>query len=386
MNTNHHLILIAGEASGDLHGAHLVEALKAQDPSLTFSGLGGEKMKNAGVTLYADLTKLAVVGFIEVLKHYKEFKEIFDMTLEHIRRKRPSAVIFIDYPGFNLRLAREVKKLGIKTIYYISPQVWAWKKNRVFAIQRDIDKMLVIFKFEEEFYQQYGIKVSYVGHPLIDAIQDLTPKEKIFNQFNLDENKLTLGLLPGSRIKEIERHMPLLLETAAYLKAKYPMMQFIMIKAPTIERRLIEEYLKNISLPISIAEYDQYSVINACQLCVVASGTATLETAILGKPMVVIYKTSFLTWLLAKLFIKIPDIGLVNVVAKKRIVPECVQFQATPKNIAAELEHILTDETRIAEIKTELRKMRQQLDQGGASERAAGEILSVLSGQKTVFP
>lgn len=378
---NPHLILIAGEASGDLHGAHLVEALKAQNPSLIFSGLGGEKMKNAGVTLVHDLTKLAVVGFVEVLKHYREFKKIFDLTLEHIRRVRPAAVIFIDYPGFNLRLAREVKKLGIKTIYYISPQVWAWKKNRVFAIQRDIDKMLVIFKFEEDFYQRFGIKVSYVGHPLIDAIQDLIPKEKICGRLNLDENKLTLGLLPGSRVKEIERHMPLLLQTAAYLKAKYPMMQFVLIKAPTIERRLLDNYLKDISLPIAVAEHDQYSVINACHLCVVASGTATLETAILEKPMVVIYKTSFFTWLLAKLFIKIPDIGLVNVVAQKRIVPECVQYQATPKNVAVELEKIFTDETRIAEIKIELKNMRRQLDQGGASDRAAGEILSVLSGQ-----
>jgi lipid-A-disaccharide synthase len=374
-----HIILIAGEASGDLHGAHLVEELKLQNPNLTFSGLGGPQMREAGVDLYFDLTKLAVVGFVEVLKHYSEFKRIFNMTLEKIRTAKPDAVVFIDYPGFNLRLAKEVKKLGITTIYYISPQVWAWKKNRVFAIQRDIDKMIVIFKFEEDFYQRYGIKVSYVGHPLIDAIQDLKPKSEVFQELKLDEFKLTLGLLPGSRLKEIERHMPVMIEAAAYLKARYPMMQFVLVKAPTIDRELLESYVNEVSLPIVIAEQDHYSVVNACDLCVVASGTATLETAILEKPMVVIYKTSFFTWLLAKIFVTIPNIGLVNVVAQKRIVPECVQFAANPTNIAHEIEYIFTDETRIAEIKMELKKMRRQLDQGGASERAASEVLKMIS-------
>lgn len=373
-----HIVLIAGEASGDLHGAHLVNALKELNPSLRFSGLGGEKMREAGVDIYHDLTKLAVVGFIEVLKHYKEFRRVFNLTLDKIRQTRPDAVVFIDYPGFNLRLASEVKKLGIKTIYYISPQVWAWKKNRVYAIKRDIDKMIVIFKFEEEFYRQFGIEAAFVGHPLIDGIRHLTPPEEILAKLNLDEYKFTLGLLPGSRIKEIERHMPIMLEAAAHLKAKYPMMQFVLLKAPTIEHKFLESYLKETSLPIVMAEDDHYSVLNACSFCIVASGTATLETALLGKPMVVIYKTSFLTWLLAKLFVKIPNIGLVNVVAQKRIVPECVQFEATGKKIAQEIENIFTDETRIAEIKLELQQMRRQLNQGGASERAAKIILETI--------
>ncbi|HLF18120.1 MAG TPA: lipid-A-disaccharide synthase [Candidatus Omnitrophota bacterium] len=373
-----HIVVIAGEASGDMHAAHLVDEMKHLNPSLTFSGLGGESMKQCGVELYHDMTKLAVIGFVEVLKHYGEIKRIFERAINEIKERKPACVILVDYPGFNLRLAKELKKLSAKVIYYISPQVWAWKKNRVRQIKKNVDKMLVIFQFEKDFYARLGMDVTFVGHPLMDSMEITVEKDKFLTSHGLEEYRLTVGLLPGSREKEIQRILPLMLGAVRMLQEKYPMLQFLIVKAPTIEATLIQEELQKAKMQIKIIEEDRYNAIHTCDLCLVASGTATLETALLLKPMVVVYKTSFLTWLLAKLFVTIPDIGLVNVVAGKRIVPECIQFQATGKQIAQELENIFKDEVRIARIKSELGELKRSLDVGGASQRAAEEILRFL--------
>jgi len=370
-----HFILVAGEASGDLHGAHLVEAIKRIAPSTTFSGLGGPKMRSSGVKLYDDLTQMAVVGFWEVVKHYRGIKKIFYSFLDKIEATRVDAVILIDYPGFNLRLARELKKRNIKVLYYISPQVWAWKKNRVYLIKNNVTKMLVLFQFEVDFYAQFGIDVHFVGHPLIDTVQVNTSKENFLTSNNLSTKTLTIGILPGSRQKEIEDLLPIMLTAAEILRSEFPNIQFLILKAPTIPGFSIKKYLQGSSLSHRIIEEDTYNGINACDVCMVASGTATLETAILQKPMVVVYKTSLLTWILAKLVVKIKNIGLVNVVAGKRIVPECVQFQATGKKIAAELKSIFTNEPRIASIKTDLKSVKTSLGLSGASQRAAEEIL-----------
>ena len=373
-----HIVIVAGEASGDMHAAHLIEAIRRLDPQITFSGLGGQKMKENGVEIYSDLTKIAVVGFGEVLKHYGEFKAVFQLIVKKINEIRPLAVILVDYPGFNLRLAKKIKKKNIKVIYYISPQVWAWKKKRVYLIKKVVNQMLVLFQFEKDFYARYQIPVDFVGHPLIDNIKINSPKESFLETLGLTNYKLTVGLLPGSREKEVERHLPMMLEAAKILHKEFPMMQFILIKAPTISGELISQHIASLAFSLKVAEDEAYDAINACDVCMVASGTATLETAILQKPMVVIYKTSLLTWLLARLFVKIPDIGLVNVVAGKRIVPECVQFQATGEQIAKELKSIFTDELKIAEIKSELKKVKESLGPGGASERAAKAILKSL--------
>ena len=370
-----HFILVAGEASGDLHGAHLVEAIKSLAPSTTFSGLGGEKMKSSGVELYGDLTQMAVVGFWEVLKHYGNIKKTFHLILKKIDLTHVDAVILIDYPGFNLRLARELKKRNIKVIYYISPQVWAWKKNRVHFIKKNVDQMLVLFPFEVDFYAQFGVTVHCVGHPLIDTIQVNTPKGNYLTSLDLSTKTLTIGILPGSRQKEIEVLLPIMLTAAKNLISDFPEIQFLILKAPTIPRSSLEHYLEGSALTYRIIEDNTYDGINACNLCMVASGTATLETAILQKPMVIVYKTSLLTWILAKLVVKIKNIGLVNVVAGKRIVPECVQFQATGTIIAKELKNIFTNEPKIAEIKTNLKSVKESLGLSGASQRAAEEIL-----------
>jgi lipid-A-disaccharide synthase len=377
-NNSKHVMVIAGEASGDLHAAHLVDALRNQDPSLIFSGLGGEKMRASGVHIYHDLTKFAVVGFVEVLKHYSEFKRIFNSILKEIDEVKPAAVILIDYPGFNLRLAKEIKKRGIKVIYYISPQLWAWKENRVEIIRKHVDLMLVFFQFEETFYARHGIDVTFIGHPLIDIVDVKTTRQLVHTLYGFQDYKLTIGLLPGSRAKEIQSLLPVMVSAAQDIARDFPMTQFLVMKAPTISREDITHHLSGASIPIGIVEGNTYDGINACDVCMVASGTATLETAIMLKPMVVVYKTSLLTWLMAKALIKIPNIGLVNVVAGKRIVPECVQFDATGAKIARALKEMFTNEIRLAEVKENLRRVRESLGPTGATNRAADSILLLI--------
>jgi len=378
MTEKKHIILVAGEASGDMHAAHLVDALKKIDPLLTFSGLGGRHMQASGVTLYKDMTRLAVVGFVEVLRHYREIKQSFELIRKKVLEIKPRAVILVDYPGFNLRLAKELKKKNIKVIYYISPQVWAWKEERVKQIKEHVDEMLVLFPFEADFYARFGVKVHFVGHPLVDAVKTTQSKKNFQNAAGIRPHYPTVGLLPGSRQGEIENLLPVMLEAAALMKKEFPNLQFVLIKAPTIPEALLREYLSKSPLDIAIIEEHIYDGINICDVCMVASGTATLETAILKKPMVVVYKTSFLTWVLAKLFVKIPDIGLVNIVAGRRIVPECVQFEATGRAIARELINIMTNELQIAEIKSGLQKVKESLGESGSSRRAAEEILKVI--------
>lgn len=373
-----HLILVAGEASGDMHAAHLVKELKKLNPQLTFSGLGGPQMRASGVALDEDLTRLALIGFVEVIRHYAEIKKVFNLILTKIKERRPAAVILVDYPGFNLRLAKKIKKLGIKVIYYISPQVWAWKENRVHLIHRYVDKMLVLFPFEQELYARYNIPVVCVGHPLVDTVKVDWDREKLLSSLGLPPGPLTIGLLPGSRQKEIDTLLPLMLQTAELLQKQTPVIQFLLMKAPTIEHHYLIPFLNKTKITLKIVDERIYDGINACDACLVASGTATLETALLQKPMVVVYKTSFLTWFLAKLLIKIPYIGLVNVVAGRKIVPECIQFGATATRMADELQQMTPHPQRLFEIKEKLAGVKKLLGEPGATRRAAAEILKTI--------
>lgn len=374
-----HIIIVAGETSGDIHGSLLVRELKVLHPQLTFSGLGGPRLRQAGVTLYEDLTQIAVVGFWEVLKNFFKFKKIFDNVLRRIEETKPAAVILVDYPGFNLRLARAIKKRQIptKVIYYISPQVWAWKESRVNLIRQVVDQMIVLFSFEKKFYQKRGFAVEFVGHPLMDHIQVKQTKEQTLAALGWNANRLTIGILPGSREKEVDQILGPMLGAARKIYQEFSSVQFLILKAPSISSTRIARFLPLQDLPILVVDHS-YDFLNACDVCLVASGTATLETAILGKPMVVIYRTSLLTWALAKMLIKIPYIGLVNVVAGKKVVAECIQFDANAKKIAEELRAIFTNEPRVAEIKSELRNVKESLGESGASRRAAQKISRFL--------
>ncbi len=377
-NPKKHLIIVAGEASGDDRAAELIAEMKKQDPHITFSGLGGKKMAEQGVEIYFDLASIAVVGFTEVFKHFQTIKNAFNLILKKIDERKPAAVILVDYPGFNLRLAKELKKRNVPVIYYVSPQVWAWNAKRIELIKKVVDKMLVFFSFEEALYARHDYKVDFIGHPLIDRVKINLEKDAFLKEIGFLGNFRTIGLLPGSREKEVQNIFPIMLKAAQYLYQKNPEFQFLVFKASTIDTKILHHYLKNTSLPIQIISEKTYDGINACDFCLVASGTATLETAILQKPMIVVYKTSLVTWALAKLLIKIPNIGLVNIVAGKRIVPECVQFNATAKTIAYQAISLLSHEEKLDQIKKALREVKSALGAPEASARAAQAILNFL--------
>jgi lipid-A-disaccharide synthase len=368
-------MIVAGEASGDMRAAGLAFALKKLDPTLRLSGIGGTHMRQAGVECFADITELAVIGIAEVVKNLSRIKKVFDQTLQQIDATHPDCVILVDYPGFNLRLAREIKKRKIKIIYYISPQVWAWREKRVLNIKELVDRMIVLFPFEQNIYDKYGMKVDYVGHPLVDEIIVDKNQREALKSIGLSAGKTTIGLMPGSRAKEVERHLSCMLEAAQILFKQNKERQFILLKASSIPLKLIEDIMLEYKhLPLKIYDGPTYDGINAMDAVIVASGTATLECALLKKPMVIIYKTSWLTYAIAKAVIKIPYIGLVNVVAGKKVAEELIQNEANAANIAHELEAALTN----PHIVEELAAVKTSLGKPGASLRAAQLVLKEL--------
>ena len=373
------LMIIAGEVSGDMRAAEVAEALHAAAPSLKFTGVGGEYMAKAGVECFADITELAVIGFSDVIKNYGRIKKVFNQILAQVDQRRPDAVLLVDYPGFNLRLARKLKERNIKVVYYISPQVWAWREKRIKTIKEVTDKMLVLFAFEQAFYKKHKMDVDYVGHPLIDQVKVTVNPNDVIKALNLNPAQPIIGLLPGSREKEITRHLPVMVKAAEILFKKNDNRQFIILKATTIEESLIKELTKNSRCPFHIVEQNSYNEFNAMNACMIASGTATLEAAILKRPMVIIYKTSWLTYVLAKIFVKIPYIGLANIVAGHSVVPELIQDKATPQNIAQEMEKLLLDHKLIHRIQKEFSKFPLWLGEPGASQRAAKIILKELN-------
>jgi lipid-A-disaccharide synthase len=372
------IIIVAGEASGDLLASRLVAAIKDILPGTRFYGLGGDGMRGEGVEIFYDLTRLSVVGFFEVIKHLVTIREVFDLLLEKAEAIKPDCVILVDYPGFNLRLARELKKRDIKVIYYVSPQIWAWGLGRVHLIKKIVDKMIVIFKFEEDLYKGYGVDASFVGHPLLDVAKPTISKSQFMPSVGLAPNKTTIALLPGSRDKEVERLLPIMLQACKIIRKLNPQIQLVLLKASTVNNKIFKKCLKNIDFSLPATTNQTYNGLNAADCAIVASGTATLETAILQIPMVVIYKVSFLTWLFIKPMIKIPHIGLVNVVAGKKIVPECLQYQAKPEIIARHILEILEPD-KLSAIKNELAKLRGSLGEEGASRRAAQIVADLLS-------
>jgi len=374
------IFICAGEVSSDLHASNLVKALKEISPDIKFFGLGGEKMKNAGVDLIYNLVNLAVVGFFEVLKNLSKFKEIFNQTLKRLDQEKPDLVILVDYPGFNLRLAKEVKKRNIPLIYFISPQVWAWGEKRIHLIKEVVNKMIVLFKFEEDLYQKYGIETEFVGHPLLDMVKPTLSEMEFKNLLQISEKDRVIALLPGSRISEVTKHLPIMLKAAKIIfeKSRDKKIQFLVAQAPTLKNELFQIVKKETSIPITIVKDKTYDCLNISKLALVCSGTATLETAIMERPMVVIYKISAISALLLKPMLKIPDIGLVNVAAGKRIVPECVQNKAKPRLIAQEALSILTSPQKITEIKQNLISVKQKLGSPDVSKRAAQIIFNFL--------
>ena len=374
------IMIIAGEASGDLHGSSLALALKEIEPDIKLIGMGGEKMVKAGLRSFRDIEDLSVIGLFEILTSLKKFKAAFNLLAEKLDSEKPDCVVLIDYPEFNLRFAREAKKRGIPVVYYISPQIWAWRKGRVRTVKEFVDKMIVILGFEKDFYAKEGVDAEFVGHPLLDSVRPSFKKEDFARKYGLEPAFKTIALLPGSRLTEIERNLPVMLKAAKRIKDRFGNTQFILAKPTEIKASVYEKILKKAALKPAIAEGYPYDCINAAELVLVASGTATIETMILEKPMLIIYKVSFLTWLAGKLLVKIPNIGLVNIIAGEKIVPELIQFDATPSNISSEVSSLFSSPEKTEAMKVRLAAVKAGLGGPGASRRAAEIILKQLSG------
>ena len=339
------VMLVAGEASGDLHAAKLAAGVLAKRADVRFFGIGGNEMRKAGVDVLIDSADLAVVGLFEVLAHRKVIFNALNQMRELLRTEPPDLLILTDYPDFNLRLAQTAKQLGIKVLYYISPQVWAWREGRVNTIRERVDMMAVVFPFEENFYQKHQVPVRYVGHPLNEEVIASTGRNILLQEFGLNPEKKTVGLFPGSRQSEIRRLLPIILESAVKLKQNHPELQFLLPIASTLTREDFKPYLVDYQeLAITMISDRSYDVMEACDAIVTVSGTVTLEVALLGKPMVIINKLAWLSYHIVKRMFKLDYIGLCNIVANEPLVPELVQHDAKPAKIVSEIEKMLYDE------------------------------------------
>ncbi len=375
------IVFVAGDPSGDAHAARLIDTLKARDASLTFSGLGGPAMQRAGMSLLDDLTTTAAIGPFDAARHLARFRVAAHRLKEHLGRQRPDLAILVDFGDFNLPvIAPLVNRYQIPIFYYISPQLWAWGRFRLRYVRRYVDRMLVFFKFEEEFYQRAGVPVTWVGHPLAESAKPSLNREEARKRFGLNPWRRTVGLLPGSREREIERHLPLMLKAAEKIAWHMPGVQFLLPRAVSVERQVLERYCANAQVDVVIAEGGIYDALQLMEAAIIASGTATLDAALSEVPMAVVYKTSWPTYAAARLVIRIPHIALVNVVAGRELVPEFVQHRAQPQQIARAMIDLLRNDERVAQMKAGLREVRSRLGPAGAVDRAASIVLEYLTG------
>jgi lipid-A-disaccharide synthase len=372
------ILIIAGEPSGDLHASNLVKNLKILDPDLQFFGLGGDMSKNAGVDTIFDISKLALVGLLEVWKNIFTVGKVYKGILNKIDAEKPDLAILVDYPGFNLRLAKELKKRNIPVAYYISPQVWAWGRDRINIIKKCVSKIIVFFKFEEELYKTYDIDVTFVGHPLLDTVKTSRSKDDTLKTYGLSKDKITIALLPGSRANEINTLLPTMVRSAGLIHEKIRNTQFVIAKYPGLPVETYKDIIGNSGLDIKIVENDTHNVVGAADFAIVTSGTATLETAIIGTPLVTVYKASALTYIAYKFVATIPFIGIVNIIAGREIAPELLQHNCTPENVSATAISILSDQKRLESIKQDLVGVKLSLGSPGASINAAKAVLSML--------
>jgi lipid-A-disaccharide synthase len=372
------IVIVAGEASGDLHAAGLVESLRRQAPQVGFSGMGGSRMRTAGVHLVADAGDTAVVGVTELWEKRRALRAALHTLKAHLVDVRPSLLICVDFPDFNLLLARTARRLGIPVCYFISPQVWAWRRGRVRTIRRLVRKMLVLFPFEEALYRKAGVDVTFVGHPLLDALAGVPPRERCREGLGVGDGATVLGLLPGSRAVELRRHLPLFLEAAARIKRQEPGITVLLGLSETADRSAVVAAVEQARIRVQVVQGRTPEVMRAADFLLAVSGTVTLEAAILGTPMLITYRLSVLTSWLARLLIRVPFVGLPNLVAGEAIVPELLQGDATPDRLATTALGILRSPDRQKEVRAALAAVRRRLGEPGAMERAAREILALL--------
>lgn len=379
------IFLVACEASGDLHGAHLISEIQKLAPDAVFSGVGGAKMQAAGMQVFHDMTKISALGLGDVLRNYFKYLKIFNDTLAHIARGKPDAVILIDSPAFNLRLAKKISSLA-PVLYYISPQLWAWGKRRIHIVKKHIREMLVILPFEKDFYEKEGVAVKFVGHPLLDAIPDLPTPAVLRAKLGIAQDQKAIGLFSGSREKEVKRILPVMLRAAFLLQKDFPEAVFFISKSSNVRPEVYDELLQGSPVKVACPSSSFYELVKAMDFAYVASGTATLETALLGTPFFLLYKASWSTYLLGKHLIKVPYLGLVNLLAETRVIPEFIQQDAHPETLAHEAKVFLQSPELQQKMKEEFRQVREKLGEKGASARAAKEICDFLDRRVQIIP
>ncbi|MFW2374008.1 MAG: lipid-A-disaccharide synthase, partial [Gammaproteobacteria bacterium] len=366
------IMISAGEASGDLHAANLIKALRVIEPDIQVRGLGGEKLRQAGADPLIDCSDIAVVGIVEVLAKYRTILGVLNQLRDDVKANPPDLLILVDYQEFNFKLAQTAKAAGVKVLFYISPQVWAWRPHRVHKIGKIIDMMAVLFPFEEKFYRQANVPVRFVGNPLVDEAQPRKNKNQAMEQYRLDSTKLIVGLFPGSRKGEIKRILPIQLEAARLLKQRYEDIQFILPIASSLNDADIAPYCTGYDdLAIHRVKDLPYDVMQVCNAIIAASGTATLEIALMGIPSVITYRISPISYFILKRLVTIDHIGLVNIVAEKAIVKELIQNEAKPNKIADEISKILDDEAYRNQMISELNQVRARLGKQGGSNNVA---------------
>lgn len=372
------VLIIAGEASGELHGASLVRELKKLNPQITFFGIGGNKMKENGVELIYHSDRMSFLGFAEVVKHLPFIKKVQNQLIEEVKVRKTKFAILIDYPGFNLSIAKKLKSLGVEIYYYISPQVWAWGRGRVRKIKKLVKKMFVVFPFEENFYAEKGIDAEFVGHPLVRGLNEYNflSKDDLIAKFGLDKNKEILLLLPGSRKHEVEDILPQIYSAAKKFSEAFNF-QIVVACASTVDENLIREIVQENGCKI-VSGYT-YDLMKNSKLGIIKSGTSTLEAGLLGLPMIIVYKASSLTYLIGKSLIKVNNIGIVNILLGKTLLPELIQNDVNPDRIYNEAKEILGDSDKYNSIKTELKKLWELLGNQNAAENTARKIYQLIN-------
>ncbi|MFH1896756.1 MAG: lipid-A-disaccharide synthase [Candidatus Desantisbacteria bacterium] len=372
-----HIMLIAGEASSDFHGACLAREIFAISPELRITGMGGQAMAEAEVDVVFGFSDLSAIGIVEVLgKIPLGFKRL-EQVVAFLKKEKPDILVMIDFPEFNIRLGKITSDMGIPSIYYFPPTVWAWRKKRANVIARYFKKVICAFPFEAEVFRDAGADVAFFGHPLLDVVKPSKQEEMICTDLYLDPDRQVLGILPGSRKGEIKRLLPVMLEATGKILEKFPSIQPVIVLAPTIEDGEILPYLESVSFKPTLVRDCTYDVLSICRLALIASGTATLEAAILSVPMVILYKLNWLTYLLGKLLIRIPFIGLPNIIAGKEVVPELVQTKASVRNVVKATSMFLENNLVWTRAKDDLAEVREKLGSCGATKKAAGVILEM---------
>ena len=373
-----HIMLLAGETSGDAHAAAVVSEIKKIQPDILFTGMGGHEMQKAGVEIFFDSARIAVMGLFEVLKHWGDIKQAMRLIKLQLETTRPDLLVLVDYPEFNLKMAKHAKSLGIKVLFYISPKVWASRPKRIHKIGQSIDHMAVIFKFETDIYQQANIPVTFVGNPLVDKVKSSDHAELIQQNLQHKNNGRIIGLFPGSRKSELSRLLPVMLETAELMLEQDPDLSFVMPVAINLDLQAIQQQCKHVDIDITFTQDNLYDVINSCDAIVSCSGTVTLEIGLLEVPMCVVYKLSWLSYQILSRIVTIDQISLVNIIAREQVVLELLQDEASAKSISQELFKLLDNTQYRQQVLQGLQKVKNNMGPGEGSKRMAELVLSFI--------